>query len=109
MNASGIESIKNRTFNGLNNLQILHLEDNWIREFKGFEFERLSHLRELFLQNMIDFIGNLTFLSLRSLEILKVEQTGRVKQPAANIHSGVEHIASLIDSCSLSSFRLHGN
>lgn len=74
VNASRVESIQNRTFNGLNSLQILHLEDNRIRELKGFEFEHLSHLRELYLQNnVIAFIGNVTLLPLRSLEILRLD------------------------------------
>jgi Leucine-rich repeat (LRR) protein len=74
VNASRVETIQNRTFNGLNSLQILHLEDNRIRELKGFEFEHLSHLRELYLQNnVIAFIGNVTLLPLRSLEILRLD------------------------------------
>ncbi|XP_008560798.1 toll-like receptor 7 [Microplitis demolitor] len=82
VNASGIESIQNRTFNGLNNLQILHLEDNKIHELKGFEFEHLAHLRELYLQNnLIGFIGNLTLLPLRSLEILRLNGNRLVTFP----------------------------
>ncbi|XP_015125068.1 toll-like receptor 7 [Diachasma alloeum] len=82
VNASGIESIQNRTFNGLNNLQTLHLEDNKIHELKGFEFEHLVHLRELYLQNnLIGFIGNLTLLPLRSLEILRLNGNRLVTFP----------------------------
>lgn len=74
VNASRVETIQNRTFNGLNALQILHLEDNKIRELKGFEFEHLAHLKELYLQNnLIAFIGNVTLLPLRSLEILRLD------------------------------------
>ncbi|XP_044017334.1 toll-like receptor 7 [Aphidius gifuensis] len=82
VNSSKIESIQNRTFNGLNNLQILHLEHNQIHELKGFEFEHLSHLRELYLQNnIISFIGNLTLLPLRSLEILRLNDNRLVTFP----------------------------
>ncbi|XP_067009378.1 toll-like receptor 7 [Anabrus simplex] len=82
VNASRIETIQNRTFNGLNALQILHLEDNRIRELKGFEFEHLSHLRELYLQNnLIAYIGNLTLLPLRALEILRLDGNRLVTFP----------------------------
>ncbi|KAJ8681627.1 hypothetical protein QAD02_017419 [Eretmocerus hayati] len=81
-NASGIESIQNRTFNGLNSLQVLHLEDNRIRELQGFEFEHLTHLRELYLQNnLIGYIGNLTLLPLRSLEVLRLHGNRLVTFP----------------------------
>ncbi|XP_026275930.1 toll-like receptor 7 [Frankliniella occidentalis] len=74
VNSSRIESIQNRTFNGLNALEILHLEDNQLGELKGYEFEHLAHLRELYLQNnAIGHIGNTTFSSLRSLEILRLD------------------------------------
>lgn len=74
VNNSGIETIQNRTFNGLNALQILHLEDNRIYELKGFEFEHLSNLKELYLQNnVISYIGNMTLSSLKSLEILRMD------------------------------------
>ncbi|XP_022906827.1 toll-like receptor 7 [Onthophagus taurus] len=73
-NNSRIETIQNRTFNGLNALQMLHLDDNNIYELKGYEFEHLGHLKELYLQNnKINFIGNNTFSSLRSLEILRLD------------------------------------
>ncbi|XP_058798121.1 toll-like receptor 7 [Phymastichus coffea] len=86
VNGSGIESIQNRTFNGLNNLQILHLEDNRIHELKGFEFEHLAHLRELYLQNnLISYIGNLTLLPLRSLEILRLHGNRLVTFPVWHV------------------------
>lgn len=82
VNSSGVETIQNRTFNGLNALQILHLEDNRIQELKGFEFEHLAHLTELYLQNnLIQFIGNLTLLPLRSLEILRLDGNRLVTFP----------------------------
>ncbi|XP_044738545.1 toll-like receptor 7 isoform X2 [Chrysoperla carnea] len=74
VNNSGIETIQNRTFNGLNMLQFLHLEDNRIAELKGFEFEHLAHLKELYLQNnFIQYIGNMTLAPLRSLQILRLD------------------------------------
>lgn len=74
VNASRIETIQNRTFNGLNALQSLHLEDNLIKELKGYEFEHLTNLRELFLQNnQIAHIGNMTLVNLRSLEVLRLD------------------------------------
>lgn len=74
VNNSGIETIQNRTFNGLNALQILHLEDNRIYELKGFEFEHLAHLKELYLQNnVISYISNVTLTPLKSLEILRLD------------------------------------
>lgn len=74
VNGSKIESIQNRTFNGLSSLQSLHLDNNLIKRLNGFEFEHLAHLRELYLHNnLISFIGNLTLLPLRSLEVLRLD------------------------------------
>lgn len=82
VNNSHVESIQNRTFNGLNALQILHLEDNNLHVLKGFEFEHLYHLRELYLQNnKISYIGNMTLLPLRSLEILRLDNNRLVTFP----------------------------
>ncbi|XP_018320948.1 toll-like receptor 7 [Agrilus planipennis] len=82
VNNSGIESIQNRTFNGLNALRILHLEENNLRELKGYEFESLSQMKELYLQNnMITNVGNMTFASLTSLEILRLDGNKLVTFP----------------------------
>lgn len=82
VNASGIETIQNRTFNGLNALQILHLEDNKIYELQGYEFEHLFNLKELYLQNnVIGYIGNATLHSLRSLEVLRLDGNKLVTFP----------------------------
>lgn len=82
VNNSGVETIQNRTFNGLNALQTLHLEDNRLKELKGFEFEHLAHLKELYLQNnVIQFIANITLLPLRSLEILRLDGNRLVTFP----------------------------
>ncbi|KAL0275849.1 UNVERIFIED_CONTAM: hypothetical protein PYX00_003576 [Menopon gallinae] len=82
VNNSRVESIQNRTFNGLNALQILHLEDNELHALMGYEFEHLFHLRELYLQNnKISYIGNMTLLPLRSLEILRLDNNRLVTFP----------------------------
>ncbi|XP_050348813.1 toll-like receptor 7 [Nymphalis io] len=74
VNNSNVDSIQNRTFAGLNALQILHLGNNKLKELKGFEFHQLSSLKELFLQNnLISHIANISFLSLKSLEILRLD------------------------------------
>ncbi|XP_065156657.1 toll-like receptor 7 [Atheta coriaria] len=82
VNGSGVETIQNRTFNGLNALETLHLEDNRIFELKGYEFEHLAHLKELYLQNnLIAYIGNMTLTPLKSLEILRLDGNKLVVYP----------------------------
>lgn len=74
VNNSAVETIQNSTFNGLQGLQILHLEDNKLNELQGFEFEHLTNLKELYLQNnMIKHISNNTLEPLTSLEILRLD------------------------------------
>ncbi|XP_045449743.1 toll-like receptor 7 [Melitaea cinxia] len=74
VNNSNVDTIQNRTFAGLNSLQILHLGNNKLKELKGFEFHQLTSLKELFLQNnLISHIANISFLSLKSLEILRLD------------------------------------
>lgn len=74
VNNSNVDSIQNRTFAGLNALQILHLGNNKLKELKGYEFLQLSSLKELFLQNnLISHIANISFLSLKSLEVLRLD------------------------------------
>ena len=52
-----IEAVNNQTFNGLTELEVLHLEDNYIHRIEGYEFGNLTSLRELHLQrNFIDYI-----------------------------------------------------
>lgn len=104
VNASGIETIQNRTFNGLNALQQLHLEDNKICELKGYEFENLSQLKELYLQsNLIAYIGNNTFSSLNSLEIIRLDGNKLVQYPiwefTTNSHLNELSIANNPWSC----------
>lgn len=73
LNASQIETISNKSFNGLLSLQTLHLEKNRLKVLHGYEFDHLSRLRELYLHdNMIETISNTTFLPLKSLEILTI-------------------------------------
>ncbi|ODM96531.1 Protein toll [Orchesella cincta] len=74
LNSSGIEQISNKSFNGLQSLEILHLEFNRIKILHGYEFDQLSRLRELYLQsNLISAISNQTFLGLKSLEVLRID------------------------------------
>ncbi|KAJ8723221.1 hypothetical protein PYW08_003133 [Mythimna loreyi] len=74
VNNSNVDSIQNRTFAGLNALQILHLGNNKLKELKGYEFLQLSSLKELFLQNnLISHIANISFLGLKSLEVLRLD------------------------------------
>lgn len=71
LNATNLQFIANRTFNGLIELQTLYLNDNQLRQLQGYEFEPLAQLRALYLQsNRLEFINNHTFIYLRSLEIL---------------------------------------
>lgn len=93
VNGSGIEAIQNRTFNGLNALQILHLEDNKISELKGYEFEHLANLKELYLQsNVIGYIGNTTLAPLKSLEILRLDGNRLSVFPAWQLSMNTELI-----------------
>lgn len=95
VNASGIETIQNRTFNGLNALRTLHLEDNRIYELKGYEFEHLAHLKELYLQNnVISYIANTTLVPLKSLEILRLDGNKLVTFPVWEL-SANKHIVEL--------------
>ncbi|KAK9752321.1 Leucine rich repeat [Popillia japonica] len=82
VNASGIETIQNRTFNGLNDLT----------------------LKELYLQsNLIAYIGNNTFSSLNSLEIIRLDGNKLVQYPiwefTTNSHLNELSIANNPWSC----------
>ncbi|CAG7684189.1 unnamed protein product, partial [Allacma fusca] len=71
LNHSRVETIRNKTFNGLKSLQVLHLQGNLLMELQGYEFKDLDNLRELYLQNnLIRNIGPDTFGSLKYLQIL---------------------------------------
>ena len=73
-NASNIRRVSNYTFEGLVELQELHLEDNQIEDLAGNEFNGLSNLKELFLQNnYITTIARTTFQPLRSLTVLRLD------------------------------------
>lgn len=74
LNNSNIQTIHNRTFNGLTSLRILHMESNKIQELRGFEFEQMENLRELYLNhNEISSVGNKTFAGMKTLEVLRVD------------------------------------
>lgn len=71
LNASRIEAVSNQTFNGLTELEVLHLEDNFIHDLKGYEFSNLTSLRELYLErNKLIVIHERAFSALVSLEVL---------------------------------------
>ncbi|CAL8109035.1 unnamed protein product [Orchesella dallaii] len=74
LNNSKIETIANKSFNGLKALEILHMEDNYLRELQGFEFANLDALRELYLQdNKISYINENTFNNLKFLQVLRLD------------------------------------
>jgi len=74
LNNSHIESISNKTFNGLHSLTGLYLHGNNLQILNGYEFDKLSHLKELYLNdNMLTAIVNTTFVTLKSLEILRLD------------------------------------
>ena len=51
-----------QTFNGLTDLDALHLEDNRIRRLRGFEFANLTSLGRLSLQgNGLEHVHPSTF------------------------------------------------
>ncbi|XP_022904047.1 toll-like receptor Tollo [Onthophagus taurus] len=74
LNDSNIETIQNRTFNGLRELEILRLDRNKLNELKGYEFEGLDGLKEIYLQrNRIATILNTTFTHLKLLKVLNLD------------------------------------
>ena len=74
LNNSRIHAVKNKTFNGLRSLAVLHLEGNELTRLKGFEFETLTGLRELYLQNnLLSSVAESTFKFLRGLEVLNLK------------------------------------
>uniref|UniRef100_A0A182IYV9 Uncharacterized protein n=1 Tax=Anopheles atroparvus TaxID=41427 RepID=A0A182IYV9_ANOAO len=80
LNASNVETISNRTFFGLKELEILQLDHNLISELNGFEFVGLDYLKELFLHyNRISIIANKTFDHLHNLRVLRLDHNRIVK------------------------------
>lgn len=74
LNNSNIESIRNKTFNGLRDIEVLHLDGNRLMELHGYEFDGLDGLTEIFLQhNRISNIHNQTFANLRKLRVLRLD------------------------------------
>merc|ERR1712156_1175558 len=83
LNDSSVSVLTNQTFQGLSELQVLHLEDNKLKSLgNGQEFGELRSLRELYLHNnALEFIHEDTLRpvasSLRILTLhgnrLKVE------------------------------------
>ncbi|XP_059622525.1 toll-like receptor Tollo [Phlebotomus argentipes] len=74
LNSSNINTLHNRTFNGLRELEVLQLDNNRLTELKGFEFTGLQNLRELYLHNnLIAAIDNDTFSHLTEMRILRLD------------------------------------
>ncbi|XP_037940376.1 toll-like receptor Tollo [Teleopsis dalmanni] len=74
LNRSCIETIHNRTFNGLLNLEVLQLSHNDLKHLNGDEFQGLNNLQELYLEyNAIVSIDIRTFTRLYNLKILRLD------------------------------------
>jgi Leucine-rich repeat (LRR) protein len=70
-----LTTIKQRTFNGLFNLQILHLNKNEIAEIEKNSFANLNQLKELkIVSNKIKKIKNEIFFRIESLHCLYLYQ-----------------------------------
>lgn len=79
LNHSLVETIANRSFNGLVYLEELHLEHNRLTALNGYEFEALHYLTSLHLDhNSIEFIHERTFASMRSLQVLRLDHNSLV-------------------------------
>ena len=73
LNNSGVSVVSNQTFQGLNELHVLHLEDNNLQSLSnGQELDELRSLRELYLHNnALEFIHEDTLKPVAdSLQIL---------------------------------------
>ena len=83
LNSSQIAAISNQTFNGLTELEILHLEDNLMQRLEGYEFGNLTSLKELYLErNQLVYINDLAFSALASLELLHLHDNMLAAYPA---------------------------
>lgn len=79
LNNSNIQTIHNRTFNGLRALRI-HLDHNKLTTLYGYEFERLFDLNELYLShNQLQTIANNTFSMLKNLRVLTLDHNHLVQ------------------------------
>ncbi|KAJ8979302.1 hypothetical protein NQ317_007975 [Molorchus minor] len=67
-------ALHNRTFNGVKSLKVLHMENNKLQELRGFEFDQLENINELYLDhNTISYVSNQTFKNMHKLEVLKLD------------------------------------
>jgi hypothetical protein len=74
LNGSGLEEIRNKSFNGLKSLETLRLDSNLLSQLKGFEFMDTPNLRQLYLQNnRISSIASHTFSRLKFLQVLRLD------------------------------------
>jgi len=69
LNSLGIDSIESSTFNGLHQLEVLHLQNNKLKRINKDIFKDLIQLRELSLEsNELVAIDKSSFLNLNNLQ-----------------------------------------
>ena len=70
LNNSKIVIIGPKSFAGLSQLEILHLEGNWLEEIGESDFSNLTSLRELYLHdNKIFHIDQGALVNLSNLQV----------------------------------------
>ncbi|KAK7603316.1 hypothetical protein V9T40_003315 [Parthenolecanium corni] len=75
LNDSKVATIRNKTFNDVDELKVLHLENNDLESLEGYEFKELGKLTELYLENNhIKGVADNAFTPLKHLEVLHLEQ-----------------------------------
>lgn len=93
MNASHIEIVHNRTFNGLKELEVLHLDHNSVTSIEGQEFNGLDNLRELYLNNnKIKNIGKEMFNHMSRLRILHLHRNYLISLSVWQINPAITEI-----------------
>jgi hypothetical protein len=71
LNSLGIDSIESSTFDGLHQLEVLHLQNNKLKRLNKDTFKDLIQLRELSLEsNELVAIDKSSFLNLNNLQLV---------------------------------------